>query len=31
MRCVFEVRTEIANMARQEADEYGEPPLDDGA
>jgi hypothetical protein len=30
-RCVFEVRTEMANMARQEADEYGEPPLDDGA
>jgi hypothetical protein len=30
-RCVFEVRTEIANMAQQEADEYGEPQLHDGA
>jgi hypothetical protein len=26
-RVVFEVRTEIANIAQQKADEYGEPPL----
>jgi hypothetical protein len=26
-RCVFEVRTEIANIAQKKADENGEPPL----
>jgi len=26
-RCVFEVRTEIADIAQKKADEYGEPPL----
>ena len=26
-RVVFEVRTEIANIAQQKADKYGEPPL----
>jgi transcriptional antiterminator Rof (Rho-off) len=26
-RVVFEVRIEIANIAQQKADEYGEPPL----
>jgi hypothetical protein len=25
---VFEVRTEIANIAQRKADEYGEPPLE---
>ena len=28
-RVVFEVRTEIANVCQQKADENGEPPLDD--
>ena len=27
-RVVFEVRTEMANVCQQMADEYGEPPLD---
>ena len=27
-RVIFEVRTEIANIAQRKADEYGEPPLD---
>ena len=26
-RCVFEVRTEIAKVCQQRADQYGEPPL----
>jgi hypothetical protein len=30
-RVVFEIRTEIANIARQKADEHGEPPLDEQA
>jgi hypothetical protein len=28
-KVVFEVRTEIANIAQQKADEFGEPPLDE--